>query len=970
MTNETRTMKTAFLFGVSGMALLAATPARAQDAGTVPPGDVPGAASQATEPGPQPTATDQPVTVPGPPAEPGEVDGAQPPAPNAEEIVVTGVRGSLLRSIQTKRDAPTIVDAISAEELGRFPDRNVAEALGNIPGVTVGRDGRGEGRNVTIRGLGEEFAITTLNGRILPTDSTDRSFAFDVLPSEMISGAQVAKAVQASSLEGSIGGGIDLRTARPFDHRGLQLSGSIEGQYNTLSEKIGYKLSGVASTTFADDTMGLLVSATYSNYKLRTDNLGEYSPADGTEVDQGVDFNGNGTIDDDGERYVWPDFYSNGVVLGKRKRLGLSASYQWKPSSNLTLTLDGLYSHYSDIEHNYRQSNFLAPRNDPESDLKWLPGTITVDENNIVTGFGIRDLVAEVLTTDEPRTVNTYQFGGHLDWNPTDRLAVDFDAYTGRATRNSGGKQRFVVAGVLDSTATFATRNGGLPDLEILIPGGRTLDEATDDDFSAHYLGISGDNLKDRTSGAKADATWETEFGVLKSISSGVSWTSRKKTDVVIDNLATECNYCGYPFTFGAIGASVVRPFPVDNLLSKVGGNFPRNFPIFDIDTYLAALPGADNNPDIIDPNTGEPYPPGYSTQIIAPDLPQSFRISERTKAAYVQLNFGGERWRGDIGVRLVDTKVSSDGYSTTIKSIVKRPGNTADYAVEFNEAVPTSGGGSYTKALPAANLAFDLTDELRLRLAASMAIARPTFAELSPASDASNASSGTFIIFDAGNPNLKPTRAKQLDASLEFYRSNRIALSAAVFYKHITDFVTSLPADVTITPTDQPAGEQASFDFTRVQVLNGDSANVYGLELAAQYFLENGFGAQANLTYNKSRAKSGDITTDLPGAIPFSANAKLFYEKNGISAQVSYNYASRFTQAQAGLIDYLEIKEAAYHELSASFAIDVFHGVQAYVEGSNLLGTAIKRFNKYQNVPAFYEYSGRNIFFGVRGRF
>lgn len=122
-------------------------------------------------------------------------------------------------------------------------------------------------------------------------------------------------------------------------------------------------------------------------------------------------------------------------------------------------------------------------------------------------------------------------------------------------------------------------------------------------------------------------------------------------------------------------------------------------------------------------------------------------------------------------------------------------------------------------------------------------------------------------------------------------------------------------------------------------------------------------------MTYNHSRATSGDIKTELPGAIPFSANLKLFYENHGVHAQVSYNYASRYTQAQAGLIDYLPIKEDAYHEMSASLAYDVTKRVQVYVEGSNLLGSAIKRFNTYRNVPAFYEYSGRSVFFGIRGR-
>ena len=966
----------AMLNGACVAALVAASPVVAQTSAATPAPDV--AVTAAAQPA-GPAATDR-AAQPGP-------KQPDPNQPDPNQIVITGVRGSLLRSIEAKHNSATIVDTISAEELGKFPDRNVAEALGNIPGITVGRDGRGEGKSISIRGLGDDFAITTLNGRILPTDGGTRAFAFDILPSEMIAGAEVRKAVQAASLEGSIGGSVDLRSARPFDSKGFHLSGSVEGQYNDLSRKGGYKASGVVSTTFADDRMGVLVSATYSSTKLRTDNLGEYSPAQDTELAQHTDFNGNGVIDNDGKQYIWPLFYSNGVVLGSRKRLGLSGAYQWKPSNRFKLTIDGLYSHFNEQEHNYRQSNFLSPRDDPNAfdpanpliGLKWLPGSSRADANGVVTNFIDGNYTAEVLTTDEPRKTNTYQVGGHIDWNPSERLVVALDAYTGQAKRNDGGKNRFVVAGITDSIGVFATRDGALPDLATTIPGGRPLSAATNNDYRAHYIGIQGDNVKDRINSAKLDAVWKTEAGLFHSLDLGAAWTDRRKVDIVIDNQATACNFCGYPFTFGSIGAAVIRPFPVGNLLSGQPGNFPRDFASFDIDTYLAALPRAENNPAVLNPNdctnpgdptTCQPYPTGYATQIIAPDLPLSFDIHEKTYAAYAQVNLKGDHWFGDVGVRLVHTKVASLGASITIKSIVKRPGNQADFDVQFNDPTAVTGGGAYTKWLPSANFAYDFTDQLRLRLAASKAIARPTFAQLSPASDYSAAQSGTFIIFDAGNPNLKPTTASQLDASLEYYGGKHLSLSLAVFYKKIKDFATTHPIDVTITPTNQPAGVPPTYDFTRITVANGDSASVLGVEVGGQYFLDNGFGLQANATFNRSRATSGTLTTKLPGAIPFSANLKLFYEKHGVNAQISYNYASRYTQAQEGLIAGLPIIEDPYHEVSASLGYDLTKHFHVYVEGANLLNSSIKRFYTYRNVPAFYEISGRAFFAGVRARF
>jgi len=960
------------LAGASLAALLIASQAAAQDA-TAP---VDGTQQSSTaSPDPQAVLSD-------PSQQPGETGQPDGPVTTGGDIVVRGVRGSLLRSIQAKRNADTIVDAISSEELGKFPNRNVAEALANIPGVTVGRDGRGEGRDITVRGLGSNFAITTLNGRILPTDGTDRSFQFDVLPSEIISGAEVKKAVRASELEGSIGGNVDLRTARPLDRPGFHASAALEGQYNDLVDKGGYKASGVVSTTFADDTMGLLVGASYNKYKFRTDNLGEYSITDGTEAGYGLDFNRDGKVDPNtaGPAYIWPDYYSVGYVTGERERIGAAGAFQWKPSSRFELTIDGVYSHFDVTQHNYRSSNYLNPLGD-DGAPRWDPASISVDRNNVVTGFAINDLVSEVLTTDEPRQSQTYQIGGHIDWRPVDQLKLAFDGYYGKATNNTGGRNRFVVAGVPGASATFATRDNGLPDLAITLPGGRTIDQATNDDYRAHYIGIQGQDISDEIKSGKMDGEYRVDNGAFKAISFGAAWTDRRKNVTTVDNqYTTSCNYCGYPFTFGQIGADVVRPGQ-GNILSKLPGNFPRNFPNFDIDTYLAALPRADNNPAVLNPNSCldasgatvdgcalSPYPAGYSTQIIQDDLPASYRIRERTWAGYVQFNLAGERWRADIGGRLVATKVSSVGYGASIATIIPRAG-TQDNAVAFNEVEPITGGGDYLRLLPAANFAYDLADGLRVRLAASQAISRPTFAELSPAKDATSAQSGTYIIYDAGNPNLKPTEANQLDLSLEYYPSNRLALTAAAFYKHITNFVSTVPVDVVVTPTAQPANQQQNFDFVEYQVRNGDSADVYGVEVGGQYFLDNGFGVQANLTYNRSRATSGDVTTDLPGAIPFSANGKLFYENHGIGAQVSYSFQSRFTYAQSGNLAYLPVKEDPYHEVSATLSYDLSSHLTVYAQGSNLLGQAVKRFNDLRNVPNFYEYSGRAFFFGVRGR-
>jgi len=939
--------------GISLSAFLAGSAATAQTATTLTVQSNPGAAVGA-----------------GPDQSGGQADIG---GDNQNEILVRGVRGSLLRSIDTKRDASTIVDAISAEELGKFPDRNVAEALANIPGVTVGRDGRGEGRSVTVRGLGENFALTTLNGRILPTDGPDRSFAFDVLPSEAISGAEIQKAAQASQLEGSIGGNIDLRTARPFDHTGFHAAGSIEGQYNQFAGKGGIKGSGVVSTTFADGTMGILVSGTYSKYKFRTDNLGEYSSTDTFDI--ATDANGQrSVVPVSSGGVIVPYFYSVGYVLGERERWGGSAAYQWKPSSNFEFRLDGIYSNYTDLEHNQRVSVGLTPLADDGS-VRWDLNNITIDPNKVVTHYTVQPATIDILATDEPRNSITYQVGGHIDWRPFDRLKIAADAYYGRATDDTGGQNRFVVAGIPGAKAEVSTRQGGLPDLVLTIPNAdgtvtnRTLDQAGNDDLHVHYIGIQGQNISDKTKGAKLDFTYEADNEILKSISFGGAFSDRRKDVDVIDNQYTTAqNFAGYPFTFSDIGANVVQSPQVTNILPQLSGNFPRSIPAFNIDTYLASLSKAENNPNVINPNTGLPYPSGYAAQQVVPDLLASYAIKERTWSAYFQFNLQGDRWKADIGARYVNTTVNSLGYGASVRSYVVTGAGTAN--VVFNPIEPITGGGSYSRLLPSANFAYDLAEGLRVRLAASQAISRPTFGQLSSAKDYSAAQSNTPVVTDAGNPNLKPVSADQADISLEYYPSNKIAVTLAGFYKHLTNFVTTQAVPFTLVPTDQVAGAPASFPFTELTYVNGDSARVFGVEVGGQYFLENGLGFQANATYNNSRAKrAGRPTTDLEDAVPFSANAKIFYEKHGIDASISYQYESTFTSSQYSYIDSLAIKQAPYHELDASIAYDILPRLTVYAQSSNLLDSAIKRYSTYKNVPAFYEYTGRAFFFGVRAR-
>ena len=249
-------------------------------------------------------------------------------------------------------------DSIVAEDLGRFPDDNVADSLSHITGITVQRTRGGEGQYVNVRGLGPEFSIVTLNGRMLATDGDGREFAFDVLPSEVISGADVLKSAEAPNLEGSIGGSINLRSARPLDGIGQRLSLSAEGEYNDLSEDDGYKVSGVFSNTFADDRMGLMVTAVYQDTEVRSDAVHEFF----------INPDSPGRIRcRRRRRYLRRPratllglcCTSFGARIQQKERSGVTAVWQWDVGDSFRMTVDGLFTRLDAPTVGYHQSYYV-----------------------------------------------------------------------------------------------------------------------------------------------------------------------------------------------------------------------------------------------------------------------------------------------------------------------------------------------------------------------------------------------------------------------------------------------------------------------------------------------------------------------------------------------------------------------------------------------------------------------------------
>ncbi|MBC3766530.1 TonB-dependent receptor [Neptunicella marina] len=886
---------------------------------------------------------------------------AQQPSADTEVIQVTAVRGSLEKSVNIKQNAKSLVDSIAAEELGRFPDDNVADSLSHISGITVSRTRGGEAQYVNIRGLGPEFSIVTLNNRILATDDGGRNFAFDVIPSEMINGADVWKTVQAKNIEGSIGGAVDLKSARPLDNPGQHAVVSLTGDYNDLSEEVGKKFNGIYSNSWDDDKLGFIVGLTHARGVERSDDMID-NFFFGVQDEMEYDVNRDGVIGDNEKNLVIPGSYALGAYATDFKRTGVTSSFQWRPSDKFELAADVMVTRLQADATGYTESFYMADESEAQNRLSNM-----VLDGNVVTAMDVADVAMEVVTLDEHRTVDTSLFGLNAKYQVNEDFDLEADVYRSQSKRDSGGKDTFVVAGSPGAhSGHYELNKGGLPDYIPNWTGGRTSDDFGNDDFSPHWAERYGSDIEDTVTGYTLDGTYGLDFDDVTTVFAfGAAYTSRNKTNKAYDNDELgACNYCGYPFTFGEVGADVVRPFPYDNLFDGDSANVPRSFPIFSIPDYAAGLAAADGktlvdfdgNERTFGPNESDLWEPVYNPV-------NSYDIEEDTTALYVQANLEGDTWFANAGLRWIQTEVTSLYSYNNIESIeiVNPNSSNPSWDVTYSDSAAQQANGQYNKLLPAINVGIYLQEDLLLRAAAAQSLSRPTLDQLAPLTT-DNAQSGLFTMNISGNPNIKPVYSDQADIALEWYFEEGGLISGTVFWKSLEGFITSNTTRVEI------AGE--SFQVT--QPINGDSAKVLGLEVGIQKLFDNGFGFNASYAYtDTSTVVDGEDAGALPGVADKSFSVSFIYEKDRLSAQLGLDYTGELvTDTFSPLGDDYHTTMEAQSIVTASVKYNVIENGQIFLEGQNLLDESNRVFQGRPDIPASLQLYGRTFKAGFRYNF
>ena len=906
------------------------------------------------------------------------------PAAPLEEVVVTGIRASQREAIDIKKAAVNSVDAIASEDLGKMPDQNVAETLQRLPGVTIDRV-RGVGNGVTVRGLGPQFNTVTLNGRVLATDGPGREFNFDVLPPELISGADVYKSPQANLNGSSIGATVNIHTLRPLDQKvGFQGGGSMRANIDELG---GHTTpSGALYTTWKSESgrLGASVVLSYDDKNERTDDffVGASSyPRSFDDGYYGAAANNGGTlcvgsvnagvcnprIANNVTLFRNVDMYHNfvnQVEISRRKRAGLDATVQYEPTNELRLTLDALVSHDDEHLHNSGivpdfsggtlVNQVVAGGTDTTEMVAGQPRTVHVGGTALSESFahGTVDEIVE----DNPATSLTELFGANATWTH-DALTVAFDVDTSRARyRDPNGL--FTTVRLKDIDYTYDRRTGS-PIASLTVTNPNYSPVATDVDHRlGHYMAAENgifSNFDDTINEGRLDAKWN---GGDVTVFGGAGYSERTKRTTGF----TEPNACAYCGSDVVLPAVLFTPTNYNFFGGRGGGN-ATNWVDYNANALFDELLTLNT--------TADPALHNGSLLPIVPDPAASSSVKEKVATFYLMgesnSHLGEMPLAINAGFRVEITNFTSDGTGQTVLSA--RPNGTGQNVIVLSGLTPLHFSGHYTDVLPSINARLNLTDTLILRAAASRVVSRPTLTDLSPAQSITSNPGNERIT--RGNPDLLPFRASQFEVGLESYFNRDSIASATAFYKAIDSFITR---GVSTQLVDQVS-------FIVDQPVNGKGASVQGVEVSYRTVFSglpapfDGFGTQISYTYTDSNAnyfnaaKAGAAHYSLEGLSKNSYTFVGFYEKGPIQARVSYTWRDRYLvapQTQTGIPQFSD----KYDQLDAGVQYSLTNHIILTADAVNL--TDSREFT-YANVienTQTYRDVGRRYTVGFRAKY
>lgn len=767
-------------------------------------------------------------------------------AEQLDTVVVTGIRASLQSAVNVKRNASAVVDAVSAEDVGKLPDNDVGQALGRIPGISVGKD-FGQGASVSIRGTDPQMTYTTLNGQTVASTGwydqkdIDRSFNYSLLPPELIGSMEVYKSAQADLTEGGIGGTVIVKTRKPLDlAAGTAFAGLRLGK-GSISDALNKEMSGLFSWRNADKSVGLLVAA---------------AAEDGEYIRRGVEAD-----------MRWSGDVAPTSFVQERERKSLNIALQARPAQGMELGLS--YLRLELDADNSNTSHYIFTGNDA-ADCK---------ASNAANGLCVRFNRPSADATKHNVFLQNWVRSASMS---SDSLVLD-GSIKGDGFKLSGVLGSTQAEGGTKQTTNFAygrwNDGGGVRSLPIFTGSiDATGKQIVITPSSNQNIGVGqlpatssaegwasgrGPN-EDKENFAQADLSLNLGEGFLSAFKTGLRATQHR---------FTKSGFRGV-HKAGAAGAPTASLY--DGSLELVGGwSVPRP----NIGAALAAA----------------------SADIArwVEDRSAYGQLKEDNQALYGMFDFATEQWKGNFGLRYVRTEASAtsyafDGTPLAADDVGQNKGWGRGKTVRKS---------SYNDWLPSLNAAYDLSDSTLLRLAAAKAITRPNFANMFNTAVVgfadTNASNDAF---NYGSPALKPQSSNQFDIGLEHYYGKGNLVSANFFYKKISNFIT------TQTLVNQQVGvvspDSGRDSWTINQFVNAGGGKIAGIELQLNHAFAGGFGVAANYTYSDASAPSTSYQDQLNVftlSSKHNANLVGYYETQAYSARLAYNYRSKYMVRESG---------------------------------------------------------------------